>query len=113
MPSQNITFYSKCYDIDILELFTLDRTDISLCVCEFWLGLRQHRFLYETDPRTTLILEHLSGLELYNAWSCGVKHNNTMTTIMHTASTLHIAACNVPLVNTIEKESRNHNDLVI
>ena len=55
VTSHKITFYSKLYDIDVLENFTHDRTYITLYVHEFLLSLHQHCFLDKKAPRTTLI----------------------------------------------------------
>ena len=55
VTSHKITFYSKLYDIDLLENFTHDRTYITLYVHEFLLSLHQHSFLDKKAPRTTLI----------------------------------------------------------
>ena len=54
VTSHKITFYSKLYDIDLLENFTHDRTYITLYVHEFLLSLHQHCFLDKKAPRTTL-----------------------------------------------------------
>ena len=54
VTSHKITFYSKLYDIDLLENFTHDRTYITLYVHEFLLSSHQHCFLDKKDPRTTL-----------------------------------------------------------
>ena len=54
VTSLKITFYSKLYDIDILENFTHDRTYITLYVHKFLLSLHQHYFLDKKAPRTTL-----------------------------------------------------------
>ena len=56
VTSHKITFYSKLYDIDLLENFTHDRTYITLYVHEFLLSLHQHCFLDKKAPRTTLIM---------------------------------------------------------
>ena len=45
-----IAFYSKLYDIDLLEIFTLDRTYITLCVHEFLLSLNRHCFCGHKNP---------------------------------------------------------------
>ena len=58
VTSHKITFYSKLYDIDLLENFTHDRTYITLYVHEFLLTLHQHCFLDKKAPRTTLSLVH-------------------------------------------------------
>ena len=54
VTSHKITFYSKLYDIDLLENFTHDRTYITLYVHEFLLSLHQHCFWTKKAPRTTL-----------------------------------------------------------
>ena len=54
VTSHKITFYSKLYDIDLLENCTHDRTYITLYVHEFVLSLHQHCFLDKKAPRTTL-----------------------------------------------------------
>ena len=54
VTSHKITFYSKLYDIDLLENFTHDGTYITLHVHEFLLSLHQHCFLDKKAPRTTL-----------------------------------------------------------
>ena len=56
VTSHKITFYSKLYDIDLLENCTHDRTYITLYVHEFLLSLHQHCFLDKKAPRTTLKL---------------------------------------------------------
>ena len=53
VTSHKITFYSKLYDIDLLENCTHDRTYITLYVHEFLLSLHQHCFLDKEAPRTT------------------------------------------------------------
>ena len=54
VTSHKITFYSKLYDIDLLENFTHDRTHDRTYVHEFLLSLHQHCFLDKKAPRTTL-----------------------------------------------------------
>ena len=54
VTSHKITFYSKLYDIDLLENCTHDRTYITLYVHEFLLSLHQHCFFDKKAPRTTL-----------------------------------------------------------
>ena len=49
-----IVFYSKLYDIDLLEKITNDRTYITLYVHEFLLSLHQHCFLDKKAPHITL-----------------------------------------------------------
>ena len=49
-----ITFYSKLYDIDLLENLAHDGTYITLYVHEFLLSLHQHCFFDKKAPRTTL-----------------------------------------------------------
>ena len=50
VTSHKITFYSKWYDIDLLENFTHDRTYITLYVHEFLLSLHQHCFFGQKSP---------------------------------------------------------------
>ena len=59
VASHKIIFYSKLYDIDLLENFTHDRTYtcITLYVHEFLLSLHQHCFLDKKAPRTTLTFQ--------------------------------------------------------
>ena len=59
VTSHKITFYSKLYDIDLLEMCTHDRTYITLYVHEFLLSLHQHCFLDKKAPRTTLTAQIL------------------------------------------------------
>ena len=54
VTSHKSAFYSKLYDIDLLENFTHDRTYITLYVHEFLLSLHRHCFLDKKGPRTTL-----------------------------------------------------------
>ena len=54
VTSHKSAFYSKLYDIDLLENCTHDRTYITLYVHEFVLSLHQHCFLDKKGPRTTL-----------------------------------------------------------
>ena len=68
VTSHKITFYSKLYDIDILENCIHDRTYIILYVHEFLLTLHQHCFLDKKAPRTTL--SALSG-EQFPPTLCG------------------------------------------
>ena len=56
VTSHKITFYSKLYDIDLLENFTHDRTYITLYVHEFLLSLHQHCFLTK-KPHVHLNIE--------------------------------------------------------
>ena len=55
VTSHKIAFYSKLYDIDLLENVTHDRTYITLYVHEFLLSLHPHCFLDKKAPRTTFI----------------------------------------------------------
>ena len=51
MTSHKITFYSKFYDVDFLEMCTI--TDITQYMYEFWLSLHQHHVILDKkDPRT-------------------------------------------------------------
>ena len=50
VTSHKITFYSKLYDIDLLENFTHDRTYITLYVHEFLSSLHQHCFFWQKSP---------------------------------------------------------------
>ena len=54
VTSHKIAFFSKLYDIDLLEICTHDRTYITLYVYEFPLNLHQHSFWTKKAPRTTL-----------------------------------------------------------
>ena len=50
VTSHKSAFYSKLYDIDLLENFTHDRTYITLYVHEILLSLHQHCFLDKKGP---------------------------------------------------------------
>ena len=58
VTSHKITFYSKLYDIDLLENCTHDRTYITLYVHEFLLSLHQHCFFGQKSP--TYYLNYLA-----------------------------------------------------
>ena len=57
MTSHKITFYSIFYDMDLLEICTHDRTDISLYVSGFWLSLHQHRF-FDKKPHAVAAFDY-------------------------------------------------------
>ena len=69
VTSHKISFYSKLYDIDLLENCTHDRTYITLYVHEFLSSLHQHCFFGQKSPAYYLISATSGACARMTAWA--------------------------------------------